>query len=205
MLNLKRVLTLGLAILILGGCTAAAVKPKQETSIGRAIFDVSLDTPSRTVVDGLYDSISGRADNLQKTVGFVSTDLPDKPGAPDVAIKNMGMGIVNFSLPQVTCNGAYSVMNGFDKGVRSMGLGSSDQANYTACIYPYRDAYRVYIVGTFMSSSGGGIGGLVADGIKKGVSGVAGNESIQTSWFNNIISRFRDNFPGAQEVEITMP
>lgn len=181
------------------GC--ASLTPKTETSIGKAVFDVDINIPSKELVNKLNETFAVRVNNLQKTVGILPTSLPNEPGTPDISVKNMGAGLISFTMPNVTCNSAYAIISGLDKGVKT-NLGTSDSANYTACIYPYKDAYRVYIIGTFVSSSGGGLGGLVASGIKQGI---AGTETIQTVWFKNLIKDFQNNFPQAKEIQIDIP
>lgn len=185
--------------LFMYGC--ASLTPKTETSIGKAVFDVDINIPSKELVNKLNETFAVRVNNLQKTVGILPTSLPNEPGTPDISVKNMGAGLISFTMPNVTCNSAYAIISGLDKGVKT-NLGTSDSANYTACIYPYKDAYRVYIIGTFVSSSGGGLGGLVASGIKQGI---AGTETIQTVWFKNLIKDFQNNFPQAKEIQIDIP
>lgn len=181
------------------GC--ASLTPKTETSIGKAVFDVDINTPSKELVAKLNETIAVRVNNLQKTVGILPSSLPNDPGTPDIAIKNAAAGFINFTMPNVTCNGAYAIISGTDKGVKT-NLGTSDSANYTACIYPYKSAYRIYIIGTFISSNRGGLSGMVASGLKQGI---AGTETIQTVWFKNLIKEFQNNFPQAKEIEIDIP
>ena len=131
--------------------------------------------------------------------------LPDQPGAPNIAIKSIGFGLANFSLPRTSCDGAYAVMSGLDKGVSSSVYGTSDMASYTSCIYPYKDAYRIYIIGNFMSSSSGGLGGIMADAIKKGVSKAGKYDNMYDAWFDSIVQKFKEKEPEAKVVEIDMP
>lgn len=195
------------ALILIGflsyGC--AATTPRTETYMGKAVFDVNIHTPSNEVVKNVYDSLALRSDRLTKTVAFMPSALPEQPGTPNIGIRSMGMGIVTFSLPQTTCDGAFAVMSGFDKGVSSSTYGTSDFASYTSCIYPYRDAFRVYLVGNFMSSNSGGLQGLMADAIKKGVSGATNYDNIFAAWFDSIIKRLREKLPEAKEIEIAMP
>ncbi len=190
--------------ILLYGCTTAA-KPRMETYMGKAVFDADIAMPSRDVVNNVYDSISLRSDQLQKTVAFMPNNLPNQPGSPDIGIRSMGMGFATVSLPQTNCNGAYAIMTGYDKGVSSRAYGTSDFASYTACIYPYQTAYRVYIIGNFMSSSSGGLGGLMADAIKKGVAGAGQYDNIYALWFDSIIKKFREKMPDTKEIEVSMP
>ena len=190
--------------LLFSSCTTS-VKPSLETYMGKAVFDVGIQTPSQEVVNNVYDSIALRSAGLSKTVAFMPTTLPDAPGTPNVSIKSMGFGMATFGLPQTTCDGAYAIMSGFDKGVSSSTFGTSDYASYTSCIYPYKDAYRVYLIGNFMSSSSGGLQGMMADAIKKGVASSAKYNNIFDAWFDSIIIKMRQKFPEAKQVEVAMP
>jgi hypothetical protein len=115
------------------------------------------------------------------------------------------MGLVSISLPQTTCDGAYAVISGFDKGMSSSTYGTSDMASYTGCIYPYKEAYRIYLIGTFMSTNSGGLQGMLADAIKSGVAGATKYDNIYAAWFDSIIKKMREKFPDAKEIEIAMP
>lgn len=199
----RRIIVLLVMIFLITGC--ASVKPRMETYMGKAVFDVSISMPPKEVVKNVYDSISSRSNQLTKTVAFMPAGLPDQPGTPNIGIKSMGLGIATIALPQTTCDGAYAVLGGFDKGVSSSAYGTSDFASYTSCIYPYKDAYRIYLIGNFMSSSRGGLQGVMADAIKKGVSEVANYDNIYAAWFDSIIKRLRANFPDAREIEVTLP
>lgn len=201
---MRNFLALLILSLVVVGCTPA-VKPSFQTFMGKAVFDVDIKTSSNEVVKNVYDSISLRSSSLTKTVAFMPSPLPDRPGAPNVGIKSMGMGFTTFSLPQTTCDGAYAIMSGFDKGVSSSTYGTSDFASYTSCIYPYNDAYRIYLIGNFMSSSEGGLEALMADAIKKGVAKAGAYDNIFAAWFDMIVKRLKNNLPDAKEVEIVMP
>jgi hypothetical protein len=201
MRNIFIILIISLVVI---GCTPA-VKPSFQTFMGKAVFDVDIKTPSKEVVNNVYDAISVRSSSLTKTVTFVPSPLPDVPGAPNIGTRSMGIGFTTFSLPQTTCDGAYAIMSGFDKGVSSSTYGTSDFASYTSCIYPYRDAYRIYLVGSFMSSSEGGLEALMADAIKKGVAKAGAYDNIFAAWFDMIIKKLKNNLPTAKEVEIVMP
>lgn len=185
------------------GCVSA--KPRMETYMGRAVFDANISMSPKEVVKNVYDSISLRSTQLTKTVAFMPAELPEQPGTPNIGIKSMGFGFVTIALPQTTCDGAYAVLGGFDKGISSSAYGTSDFASYTSCIYPYKDAYRIYLIGNFMSSSSGGLQGIMADAIKKGVSDVANYDNMFAAWFDSIVKRMRTNFPDAREVEVSLP
>ncbi len=201
---MKKLFFLPLICLLFCSCTTA-VKPRMETYLGRAVVDVKIETPPKEVVGGVYDSLSVRSGHLTKTVAFMPADLPDQPGSPNIGIKSMGIGITTFALPQTTCDGASAILGGFDNGVSSRAYGTSDYASYTSCIYPYKQAYRIYVVGNFMSSSSGGLGGLMADAIKKEVAGAGKYENIYALWFDSIVKKMRDKFPDSKEIEISMP
>ena len=192
-----------ISALFLVGCVSA--KPKMETYMGRAVYDVSIATPPNEVVRNVYESISLRSNQLAKTVTFMPPSLPERPGTPTIGIKSFGLGVATFGLPQTTCDGAYALMNGLDKGVSSSAYGTSDYASYTSCIYPYKDAFRVYLIGNFISSSSGGIQGVMAETIKKGVSGAANYDNIYAAWFDSIIKKFKEKIPDAKEIEVSLP
>ncbi|MBF0121508.1 MAG: hypothetical protein HQK79_21980 [Desulfobacterales bacterium] len=200
---MKKFFYLPILLFFITGCITAAVKPKQENYMAKAVFDIDISVPSKEVTQKLYEIINVRSDSLQKSEGFMPAKLPEIPNAPNVQLQNVGMGFVSFTLPKVQCDNAYAIMTGFDKGVSSFGLGSSDQASYTGCIYPYEKAYRIYIIGTFMNSSGGGLEGMVAEGIKKGITG--STREMYGKWFGSILNKFKETFPTAKEIEISMP
>jgi hypothetical protein len=200
---MRKVYAIAFVGLMLLGCSS--MTPKMETYMGKAVFDVDINTPPKEVVQNVYDCISSRSSQLTKTVVFMPTTLPEQPGTPNIAMRNMGMGLATLSLPQTTCDGAYAIMTGYDKGVSSSAYGTSDFASYTSCIYPYKSAYRVYLVGNFMSSSSGGLEGLMADAIKKGVSGAAKYDNIFAAWFDSIVKKVRERFPAAKEIEVALP
>jgi len=170
--------------------------------MGKAVYDININTPSKEVIDKVYHALSYRSDSLGKVVAFMPSKLPDHPGIPDVGIKNMGYG---FTSPSITCDGAYAILTGFDKGASSSEFGMADYASYTCCIYPYRDAYRVYLMGKFVSYSSGGIYGIYAATVKKTVASAGNYDNIYAQWFDGILGRMKENFPSAKQIELSMP
>jgi len=201
---MKKFIILISVCILVQGCSSA-VKPQMQTFMGKAVFDVTITTQPKEVVSDVYESINMRADRLTKTVAFMPSALPDQPGTPNIGIKSMGMGFLSLSMPQTSCDGAYAVMSGFDKGVSSSAYGTYDFASYTGCIYPYKEAYRIYLIGNFVSSSPGGIQGMLADAIKKGVASASKYDNIYAAWFDTVINKMREKFPDAKEIEIAMP
>lgn len=200
---MKKLFILIALCFIIIGC--ATVKPKMETYMGKAVFDAPTTIAPNDLVKQVYDTLNRRSSQITKTVGFVPSPLPEQPGIPNIGIKSMGLGIATFSLPQVTCDGAYAIMTGFDKGVSSSTLGTSDYAQYTACIYPYQDANRVYFIGNFMSSSSGGFQGLLAETIKNGVAKAGKYNNIFAAWFDSLVNHFKENVVDAKQIEVVLP
>jgi hypothetical protein len=182
------------------------MKPRMESFMGKAVYDIEISTPADEVVDKVYRILNVRSNSLTKNVAFMPNPLPEVPGMPQVAVKSMGMGMAGtFAFPQCSCDNAYAIMNGYDKGVSSIQFGSSDRATYTACIYPYQDNYRVYIIGLYQTTSQGGIGGLVYEGVKKGVTTGLGKDNMFASWFAQVVDEFEKTFPDASRIEVAMP
>lgn len=200
---MKKLLVLAVLCSIIVGC--ASVKPRTETYMGKAVFDAPTTIAPNDLVKRVYDTLNHRSNQLSKTVGFAPSPLPEQPGTPNIGIKSMGLGIATFSLPQTTCDGAYAVMTGFDKGVSSSTFGTSDFAQYTACIYPYKEANRIYFIGNFMSSNSGGLQGLLADTIKNGVAGAGKYDNIFAAWFDSLVKRFMENVADAKQIEVVLP
>jgi hypothetical protein len=176
-----------------------------ETYMGKAVFDAPASLAPNDLVKRVYDTLNLRSNQLTKTVSFMPSALPEQPGTPNVGIKSIGFGIATFSLPQTTCDGAYAIMTGFDKGVSSSTFGTSDSAQYTACIYPYKDANRVYFIGNFISSSSGGLQGMLADSMKSGIAGAGKYDNIFASWFDSLVMRFKEYVADAKQIELVLP
>jgi len=201
---MKRLIVGALTIGMLSGC--ASVAKKQETSFGKEVIDVPATYSLQEVVDKTVETIGARATNIQKVVGFMPEDLPDKPSHPKFQMKDIGIGFTSMTFTSISCGEkAVATVSGQEPGLKNV-YGTSEVSGYKACIYPYKKGYRVYIIGTYMKSDSNGIGGLLTRVIEKSVNKATCN-GMDTfdCWWDQIVQKSKEEFKDAKIIAIEYP
>ncbi|WP_457755324.1 hypothetical protein [Thermovibrio ammonificans] len=200
---MKRMLAL-VTVAFLASCTT--MTRKQTTYFGKEVIDVPKSYTLQQVLDKTEDILASRATNIQKFVGFMPDELPDKPGHPVFKMQDLGIGISNITFATISCGDkAVATISGQEPALKSP-YGTIQMSGYKACIYPYKRGYRIYIVGTYMKNDSSGIGGFLTRMIEKGVnSAVCNGMSTFDCYWNDIVKKTKEDFPNAKILEIQYP
>jgi uncharacterized protein YceK len=201
---MKKLLLGILSLSVISGC--ATVAKKQETVFGKEVIDVPAKYSLREVVEKTEESIGTRATNIQKFIGFMPDKLPEKPSHPIFQMKDLGFGIASMTFASISCGkDAVATISGQEPGL-SNPYGTTEVSGYKACIYPYKNGYRVYIIGTYMRNDSNGIGGFLTHLIEKGVNkAICKGMSTFDCWWNQIVEKSKEEFKGAKFIEIEYP
>lgn len=201
---MRRVLGLALLSIALVGCASTA--RKQETSFGKEIIDVPKSYSLKEVVKKVEETIGARATNIQKFVGFMPEELPKKPSHPIFATKDIGIGIASMTFASISCGkDAVAIISGQEPGLKNA-YGTTELSGYKACIYPYQNGYRVYIIGTYIKQDSSGIGGLLTHLVESGVNkAICHGMSTFDCWWDQIVKKSKEEFKDAKFIEIDYP
>ncbi len=190
---------------ILGLFSCGAPHATTETYMGKEVLDIPGNYTLNEVVNHVEDTLARRATNIQKFVGFMPEELPDKPGHPQYQMRDWGNGLVNITYATIECGPkAVATVSGQEPELGTT-LGQN-YSGYKACIYPYKGGYRVYIVATYMYTSQNGIANLINKATESLVNNIACNGMKKFDcWFNQIVEESKKEFPDAKILEVVYP
>ncbi|RUM57188.1 MAG: hypothetical protein DSY60_05295 [Persephonella sp.] len=186
-----------------------ATTEKNETYVARLILDIPKDYTKKDVIDGVVGSIANRCDSISKDKRFFPETLPEKPEKPIMV--NVGFG---YTFP--TCGNAWVEIGGEDTGIHNF-LGVDGSGQYRACIYPYKDGYRVYVYANYEISSDA-VGSLLRDftskvkdkidsGMNKAFGGLTYvcQDELFNCWFDIVLVNLKEKFPKSKIISIDYP
>jgi hypothetical protein len=143
-----------LALLLGTGATQAqdfmsALRPTSKSYQQLAVFDVSpASMPLEKVEKAVLSAIQVYASQARADRKLMPNSLPNMPGALTFEEMKLPFGL---SIQMPKCNGAVDVINSADTDMAQYG----DVTQAMACIFPYKDGYRVHYYAKFSESSGG--------------------------------------------------
>ena len=195
---------ISLVVITLFGC--ASVATKQETYVAKEVIDVPSKYNLQQVVKKTEETIGVRATNIQKFVGFMPEDLPDKPAHPKFSMKDIGFGLGSITFATISCGDkAVATISGQEPELKNP-YGTAEISGYKACIYPYKNGYRIYIFGTYIKQDSNGLGGFFTRIIETGVSKIAcNNMPIFNCWWKQIVEKSKQEFADGKIIEVEYP
>lgn len=168
-------------------CSAVAHAGSSSTVTAKLTADIPTTTSYQEVVKAIEAAIKSRGVDVNKNIGLLPNPLPVIGGQPISETKSINIMGNTFSYPVTTCPNSYGMITGGQTSGRA-GF-AADGESYIACIYPYTEGAKVYLIGVYSKSSNDGIDGWLADKIRKAVRGE--DDQAYAKMFKDMLAKIK--------------